>query len=102
MPKRSLADLDAAGKTVLVRVDFNLPIEQGIGAIAAYDQRLRATLPTIQYLRERDCRVILCSHLGRPAGQVVDSLRLAPVGSRLESLLGTPVLVPPRKHGPKR
>ena len=92
MPKRSLADLDAAGKTVLVRVDFNLPIEQGIEAIAGYDQRLRATLPTIQYLRERDCRVILCSHLGRPSGQVVEGLRLAPVGDRLESLLGIPVL----------
>ena len=92
MPKRSLADLDAAGKTVLVRVDFNLPIEQGIEAIAGYDQRLRATLPTIQYLRERDCRVILCSHLGRPNGQVVEGLRLAPVGDRLESLLGIPVL----------
>ena len=100
MPKRSLADLDAAGKTVLVRVDFNLPIEQGIEAIAGYDQRLRATLPTIQYLRERDCRVILCSHLGRPNGQVVEGLRLAPVGDRLESLLGTPVLCLQESTGP--
>ena len=100
MPKRSLADLDAAGKTVLVRVDFNLPIEQGIEAIAGYDQRLRATLPTIQYLRERDCRVILCSHLGRPNGQVVEGLRLAPVGARLESLLGTPVLCLQESTGP--
>ena len=100
MPKRSLADLDAAGKTVLVRVDFNLPIEQGIEAIAGYDQRLRATLPTIQHLRERDCRVILCSHLGRPNGQVVEGLRLAPVGGRLESLLGSPVLCLQESTGP--
>ena len=100
MPKCSLADLDAAGKTVLVRVDFNLPIEQGIEAIAGYDQRLRATLPTIQHLRERDCRVILCSHLGRPNGQVVEGLRLDPVGTRLESLLGTPVLCLQDSTGP--
>ena len=92
MPKRPLAALDAAGKTVLVRVDFNLPIEQGVGSIASYDQRLRATLPTIRCLREQQCRVILCSHLGRPDGQVVEALRLAPVGERLETLLGCPVL----------
>ena len=91
MAKRSLAGLDAAGKTVLVRVDFNIPIEQGVEAIASYDQRLRATLPTIQNLRERDCRVVLCSHLGRPGGMTVEALRLAPVGARLEILLGQPV-----------
>ena len=91
MGKRSLADLDVLGKRVLVRVDFNLPIEQGIGAISSYDQRLRATLPTIRYLLERDCRVILCSHLGRPGGHVVENLRLAAVGDRLALLLEHPV-----------
>ena len=91
MTKRSLTGLDVAGKRVLVRVDFNIPIEQGIEAIASYDQRLRATLPTIHYLLERDCKVILCSHLGRPGGKVTEDLRLAPIGDRLGFLLGKPV-----------
>ncbi len=91
MAKRTLAQLDVANRRVLVRVDFNIPIEQGVEVIASYDQRLRATLPTIHYLLERDCRVILCSHLGRPGGKVVEDLRLAPVGDRLAELLGHPV-----------
>ncbi len=91
MTKRGLTGLDVAGKRVLVRVDFNIPVEQGIEAIASYDQRLRATLPTIRYLLERDCRVILCSHLGRPGGNGTAELRLAPVGDRLAFLLDTPV-----------
>ncbi|MBM3941843.1 MAG: phosphoglycerate kinase [SAR202 cluster bacterium] len=91
MAKRALSSLDVAGKRVLVRVDFNVPIEQGVEAIASYDQRLRATLPTIQYLVQKNSRVILCSHLGRPAGKVVENLRLAPVGDRLAVLLGKPV-----------
>ncbi len=91
MVKRSLSQLDVSGSRVLVRVDFNVPIEQGIQAIAGYDQRLRATLPTIQYLIERGCRTILCSHLGRPGGKVDDSLRLGPVGDRLAVLLDRPV-----------
>jgi phosphoglycerate kinase len=91
MGKRSLSSLDVNGKKVLVRVDFNVPIEQGVEAIASYDQRLRATLPTIHYLLERECRVILCSHLGRPRGKVDEALCLAPVGDRLAVLLGHPV-----------
>ena len=91
MVKRALSGLEVNGKRVLVRVDFNIPIEQGIEAIAAYDQRLRATLPTIRYLVERDCKVVLCSHLGRPAGKESEELRLAPVGDRLAELLGQPV-----------
>ena len=91
MAKRSLSQLYVAGKRVLVRVDFNIPIEQGIEVIASYDQRLRATLPTIRYLLERDCRVILCSHLGRPSGKEVEELRLEPVGNRLAELLEHPV-----------
>ena len=91
MTKRTLPQLDVAGKTVLVRVDFNVPIEQGVEVIANYDQRLRATLPTIEYLLERDCKVTLCSHLGRPRGKVDESLLLAPVGDRLAVLLNRPV-----------
>ena len=75
-----------------MRGDFNVPIEQGIEAISDYDQRLRATLPTIQYLIDQDCKIILCSHLGRPGGSVKEELRLAPVGDRLADLLGMPVL----------
>ena len=91
MAKRPLSGLDVHGNRVLVRADFNVPIELGIEGIAAYDQRLRATLPTIRYLIERNCRVVLCSHLGRPGGKVVESLRLEPVGDRLAELLGRPV-----------
>ena len=91
MAKRQLTQLDVAGKTVLVRVDFNVPIEQGVEIIAQYDQRLRATLPTIDYLLERDCKVVLSSHLGRPRGKVDEALRLFPVGDRLGVLLGRPV-----------
>ena len=92
MSKKTLTDLNISGKKVLVRVDFNVPIEQGIEAISDYDQRLRATLPTIQYLINQDCKIILCSHLGRPGGSVKEELRLAPVGDRLANLLGMPVL----------
>ena len=101
MTKRSLSQLDVGGSRVLVRVDFNVPIEQGIEAIAGYDQRLRATLPTIQYLIERGCRTILCSHLGRPRGKVDDALRLSPVGDRLAVLLGHPVKSLPEITGPE-
>ena len=59
MSKRTLSQLDVAGKTVLARVDFNVPIEQGAAAIANYDQRLRATLPTIEYLLERRCKGVV-------------------------------------------
>lgn len=92
MSKRTLSSLDVKrGQWVLVRVDFNVPIEQGAEAINSYDLRLRVTLPTIRYLLERDCRVVLCSHLGRPRGRVVESLRLEMVGERLAALLERPV-----------
>ena len=86
---------------MLVRVDFNIPIEQGIEAIAGYDQRLRATLPTIRHLIDKGCRTILCSHLGRPRGKVDDALRLGPVGDRLAFLLGHPVKSLPEVTGPE-
>jgi phosphoglycerate kinase len=89
--KRSLYDMDVAGRRVLVRVDLNIPIEQGVEAIGSYDQRLRATLPTINHLVDKGSRIIICSHLGRPDGKVVEELRLAPVGDRLAVLLERPV-----------
>ena len=100
MAKRRLDQLDVAGKRVLVRVDFNVPIDQGIEGISLYDQRLRATLPTIQYLIDQGSKIVLCSHLGRPNGVVVEGLRLAPVGDRLATLLECPVKSLPEITGP--
>jgi phosphoglycerate kinase len=73
---------------VLVRVDFNVPLD---GDRILDDLRIRAVLPTIEYLRDRGARVILCSHLGRPKGEPDDKYRLAPVARRLSELLGAPV-----------
>ncbi|HEY5387531.1 MAG TPA: phosphoglycerate kinase, partial [Thermoleophilia bacterium] len=88
MMKRSLTDFPLAGKRVLVRVDFNVPLE---GGSVVDDTRIRAALPTITYLLDQGCSVVLASHLGRPKGQVVDELRMAPVAVRLAELLGRPV-----------
>ncbi len=85
----SLSDLDVSGKRVLVRVDFNVPL--GDDGKITDDTRIRAALPTILELCERGATPILLSHLGRPKGEVVDALRLDPVGTRLEELSGKPV-----------
>ncbi|AGA59526.1 Phosphoglycerate kinase [Thermobacillus xylanilyticus] len=85
MSKKSVRDVDVAGKRVFVRVDFNVPVENG--AITD-DTRIVETLPTIKYLVERGAKVILASHMGRPKGQVVEELRLNLQAKRLSELLG--------------
>jgi phosphoglycerate kinase len=86
MDKMTVRDVEVAGKRVLVRVDFNVPIDAGTGAITD-DSRIRAALPTIKYLIERQARVILMSHLGRPKGKVSKEFSLAPVAERLSKIL---------------
>ena len=88
MDKKTVRDIDVRGRRVLMRADFNVPLADGK---VADDMRIRATLPTIQYLREQGARLILMSHLGRPKGQVRDDLRMAPVARRLSVLLGEDV-----------
>lgn len=86
----TVRDIEVEGKRVLVRVDFNVPLDEKTGTITD-DNRIRASLPTIQYLIKRGARVILISHLGRPDGKVVNELRMAPVAQRLSQILGQQV-----------
>ncbi|MCA0986791.1 phosphoglycerate kinase [Guptibacillus algicola] len=88
MNKKSIRDVALQGKTVFCRVDFNVPMENGN---VTDETRIKAALPTIQYLSEQGAKVILASHLGRPKGQAVDELRLDPVADRLSDLVGKTV-----------
>ncbi len=92
MRKATIRDIEVSRKRVLVRVDFNVPVDEESGGITD-DSRIKAVLPTIKYLTEQRARVILCSHLGRPKGRVVEKLRLATVAQRLSQILGQAVRV---------
>ncbi len=90
MDKLTIRDIDVKDKRVLVRVDFNVPMNEDTGVITD-DSRIRASLPTIQYLIDHKAKVILCSHLGRPKGAPEDKFSLAPVAKRLSELIGKSV-----------
>lgn len=89
MNKKTIRDVDVEGKRVLVRVDYNVPLNDR-GEVTD-NTRIKRSLPTLKYLLEKNARIILMSHLGRPKGQVVDKYRLDPVARELESLLGVKV-----------
>ncbi|MGE6539118.1 phosphoglycerate kinase [Bacillus luti] len=97
MNKKSIRDVDLKGKRVFCRVDFNVPMKEGK---ITDETRIRAALPTIQYLVEQGAKVILASHLGRPKGQVVEEMRLTPVAARLGELLGKDVKKADEAFGP--
>ncbi len=99
MNKKTVRDIDVSGKRVLVRVDFNVPLDDK--QHITDDSRIAAALPTIEYLLENGAAVILMSHLGRPKGQVVDSMRMTPVAQRLSELLQHPVETAPHCVGPE-
>jgi phosphoglycerate kinase len=88
--KKTVRDVEVEGKRILVRVDFNVPLDIKTNLITD-DSRIRAALPTIKYLIDHRAKVILCSHLGRPNGKVVEALRMGPVAQRLSQLINAPV-----------
>ena len=89
--KKTILDVDVAGRKVLLRCDFNVPQDKETGAITS-DKRIVAALPTIRYLLEKKAAVIACSHLGKPKGEWKPKLSLAPVARRLSELLGQEVI----------
>ncbi|NCB74724.1 MAG: phosphoglycerate kinase [Clostridia bacterium] len=96
--KKSITDVDVSGKKVLLRCDFNVPLNKETGEITS-DKRIAASIPTIKYLLEKGARVIACSHMGKPKGEFKKSLSLAPVAVRLSELLGVPVKFAPDVAG---
>ena len=86
--KKTIRDIELNGKRVFCRVDFNVPMEDGA---VTDDTRIRAALPTIEYMTEAGAKVILASHLGRPKGEVKEEMRLTPAGDKLSELLGKTV-----------
>ena len=100
MGKMTVEDIGVRDKRVLLRVDFNVPLDEKTGEITD-DNRIRASLPTIKYLTEHGAKVILMSHLGRPKGKIVEGLRLAVVARRLSQILGQSVGIAPNCIGPE-
>lgn len=98
--KKSIRDVEVTGKRVLVRVDFNVPLDPKTNEIMD-DSRIIAALPTIWYLLEHKARIILCSHLGRPGGKVIESLRMTPIAERLSQLINMPIYTVSDCVGPK-
>ena len=89
MNKKTIKDIDIRGKKVLMRVDFNVPLDESQNITD--DNRIKAALPTIQYILEQNASLILMSHLGRPKGKVVATMSLKPIAKRLSELLGKEV-----------
>ena len=100
MDKKTIRDIDVSGKRVLVRVDFNVPLDEKSGNITD-DSRIKAAVPTIDYLLDHDAKLILCSHMGRPKGHVVPGLSLKMVAERLARILRQPVDFAPDCIGPE-
>ncbi|MCX6005588.1 MAG: phosphoglycerate kinase [Chloroflexi bacterium] len=98
--KKSIRDVEVTGKRVLVRVDFNVPQDPRTNEIMD-DSRIIASLPTIWYLIQHQAKIILCSHLGRPDGKVVESLRMTPIAERLSQLTNLPIYTVSDCIGPK-
>ena len=89
--KKTVTDIDVAGKKVLLRCDFNVPMSKSNDGTILDDKRIREALPTIRYLMEQNAAVIACSHMGKPKGKWKEELTLAPVAKRLSELLGQDV-----------
>ncbi len=98
--KQTIKDVDVKGKRVLIRVDFNVPLDKATGRITD-ETRIRESLPTIRYALDQGAIVVLMSHLGRPDGKRVASLALKPVAEKLGQLLGRPVVLLPDGVGPE-
>ncbi|MGV3487256.1 MAG: phosphoglycerate kinase [Tuberibacillus sp.] len=98
MSKLTIRDIDLQNKTVFCRVDFNVPLQDGV---ITDDTRIRAAVPTIQYMMDKGAKVVLASHLGRPKGEVIEDLRLDPVAKRLSEYLNIPVTKTDSVIGPE-
>ena len=91
--KKSVVDIDVNGKKVLLRCDFNVPMAKDGSGVITDDKRIRAALPTIQYLLDNNAAVIACSHMGKPKGEWKPELSMAPIAARLSELLGKEVIL---------